>query len=111
MEDSQGGPGMGLRIEPLWDPTGTVSVEVDDDRHELVVTAEGEELRFALREDRPERLGWVEQRREQGRGRRRRVAVGDVVCHCLREWDAEQEVLALSWRAAARALGRGGRWV
>jgi hypothetical protein len=101
---------MGLRIEPLWDPTGTVTVEVHDDRHELVVTAQGQELRFTLREERPERLGWVEQRLEHGRVRRRRVAVGDVVCHCLREWDAEQEVLALSRRAAARALGRGGRW-
>lgn len=103
---------MGLQIKPLWDPTGSVSVEVHDDRREVVVTAEGERLRFVLREDRPERLGWVEQRVEDGRvRRRRRVAVGDVVCHCLREWEAEQEVLALSEQAAARALERGGRWL
>jgi hypothetical protein len=110
MEDSEGGPQMGLRIEPLWDPTGAVSVEVDDERRELVLAARGEQLRFVLREDRPERLGWVEHRLEAGRVQRRRVAVGEVVCHCLREWDAEQEVLALSQRAAARALARGGRW-
>jgi hypothetical protein len=110
MEDSEGGS-MGLQIRPLWDPTGTVSVEVRDDRGELIVAADGEELRFTLREDRPERLGWVERRVRDGRvRRRRRVAVGEVVCHCLREWDAEQQVLALSERAAARALERGGRW-
>jgi hypothetical protein len=110
MEDAEGGPQMGLRIKPLWDPTGTVSLEVDEERRELVLAAGGEQLRFVLREDRPERLGWVEQRLEGGRARRRRVAVGEVVCHCLREWDAEQEVLALSERAAARAVKRGGRW-
>jgi hypothetical protein len=101
---------MGFRIKPLWDPTGSVSVEVDDERGELVVAARGERLRFVLRDDRPERLGWVEHRGEGGRVRRRRVAVGEVACQCLREWDAEQQVLALSRRAAARALGRGGAW-
>jgi len=102
---------MGLQIRPLWDPTGTVSVEVHDDRRELVVSTGGDELRFTLREDRPDRLGWVEQQVRDGRVRRcRRVAVGDVVCHCLREWDAEQEVLALSEQAAGRALERGGHW-
>src|SRR5215216_5115848 len=62
MEDSEGGRQMGLRIRPLWDPTGTVSLEIDEERRELVVSAEGERLRFVLREDRPERLGWVEHR-------------------------------------------------
>ena len=32
MEDSEGGPQMGLRIKPLWDPTGDVSVEFDEER-------------------------------------------------------------------------------
>ena len=110
MEDSEGGAQMGVQVRPLWDPTGTVSVEVDKERRELVVTAGGELLKFVLREDRPERLGWVEHRREDGRMRRRGVAVGDVVCHCLREWEAEEQVLELSRRAARRALASGGRW-
>ena len=37
-------------------------------------------------------------------------SVGEVVCHCLREWEAEQQVLELSRRAARRALRRGGPW-
>jgi hypothetical protein len=110
MEDSEGGPQMGLRIKPLWDPTGAVSVVVDEERRELVLAARGERLRFVLREDRPERLGWVEHRLADGRVQRRRVAVGEVVCHCLREWDAEQQVIELSEQAVARALERGGRW-
>jgi hypothetical protein len=101
---------MGLRIKPLWDPTGGVSVEFDDDRRELVVSIRGELLRFVLREERPERLGWVECGTAHGAVRRRRVAVGEVVCHCLGEWEAEQRVLELSRRAAGRALRRGGRW-
>jgi hypothetical protein len=101
---------MGLQISPLWDPTGTVTVEVDDDRHELIVRTGTETLRFVLREDRPDRLGWVEYRDANGTVRRRRVSVGEVVCHCLREWDAEQHVLRLSREAARRALARGGRW-
>jgi hypothetical protein len=110
MEDSEGGPQMGLRIEPLWDPTGAVCVEVDEERRELVVRAGAELLRFVLREERPERLGWVECRPAHGTVRRRRVAVGEVVCHCLGEWEAEQRVLELSRRAAGRALRRGARW-
>ncbi len=110
MEDSEGGLEMGARIEPLWDPTGTVSVEVDQDRRELVVTARGERVEFALAEERPERLGWVERRAEDGRVRTRHVSVGEVVCHCLREWEAEQQVLELSRKAARRALKRGGPW-
>lgn len=101
---------MGTQIKPLWDPTGTVSVEVDQDRCELVVRAGAQLIEFALAEERPERLGWVERRAEDGLLRHRRVAVGEVVCHCLREWEAEQQVLELSGRAARRALGRGGPW-
>ena len=110
MEDSEGAVEMGLSVRPLWDPTGTVSVEVDDERGRVVVTARDERLTFVLRESRPERLGWLERRVQDGRVRRRRVSVGEVACHCLREWEAEQRVLALSRQAAARALARGGRW-
>jgi hypothetical protein len=101
---------MGLQIRPLWDPTGTVTVEVDDDRRELTVRTELDVLQFVLREDRPDRLGWVEGRGANGTARRRRVPVGEVVCHCLREWEAEQHVLRLSRQAASRALRRGGPW-
>ena len=101
---------MGVQIRPLWDPTGSVSVEIDEERRELVVSARGERLEFALCEERPERLGWVERRVEAGRVRQQRVAVGDVVCHCLRELDAEQGVLAVSRAAARRARARGGPW-
>jgi hypothetical protein len=79
MEDSEGGPKMGLRIKPLWDPTGSVSVEFDEERRELVVRTGGELLRFVLSEERPDRLGWVECRTAHGAVRRRRVAVGEVV--------------------------------
>jgi hypothetical protein len=101
---------MGLQIKPLWDPTGTVSVELHDERPEAVVRTEVEVLRFVLKEDRADRLGWVEYRYTSAAVRRRRVAVGEVMCHCLREWDAEQRVLELSREAARRALARGGRW-
>ena len=101
---------MGLLIRPLWDPSGTVSVEVGDECPELVVRTEAEVLRFVLKEDRADRLGWVEYRHANRVVRRRRVAVGEVVCHCLREWDAEQWVLELSRQAARRAQARGGRW-
>lgn len=101
---------MGAQIRPLWDPTGEVSVELDERSRELVVRARGERLEFELREDRPERLGWIERRVLDGRVGRRRVPVGDVVCHCLRELEAEEGVLALSRRAARRALRLGGPW-
>lgn len=110
MEDSERGVKMGAQIRPLWDPTGTVSVEVDQERGELVVRAGAERIEFALAEERPQRLGWVERRSDDGRVRSRRVSAGEVVCHCLREWDAEQQVLELSRRAARRALKRGGPW-
>ncbi|MCA1679268.1 MAG: hypothetical protein LC777_10150 [Actinobacteria bacterium] len=111
MEDSSKGAVMGTQIKPLWDPTGTVSVEVDQDRRELVVRAGAQLIEFALGEERPERLGWVERRAEDGRVRSRHVSVGEVVCHCLREWEAEQQVLELSRRAARWARARGGPWV
>jgi hypothetical protein len=38
------------------------------------------------------------------------VPVGEVVAHCLREWDAEQEVLAITEQAVRDAARRGGAW-
>jgi hypothetical protein len=96
---------MTVETSPTWDPTETLRVRVDSERRELVVTAGGERIAFALRGDRPDRLGWVRLTPP-----RRRVAVGDVVAHCLRQWDAEQEVLAISIRAAEQASRRGGSW-
>jgi hypothetical protein len=101
---------MALEIRPAWDRSGKVRLRLCEERRELVVTADGEITRYRLWEDAPDRLGWVERRLEQGLVRRRRVAVGDVACACLREWDAEQRVIALSLAAAARAHRRGGRW-
>jgi hypothetical protein len=96
---------MAVETSPAWDPTGTLRVRVDAERRELVVAAGGERIAFALRCDRPDRLGWVRLSPP-----RRRVAVSEVVAHCLREWDAEQEVLAISVRAAVQASRRGGAW-
>src|SRR5918995_6048233 len=101
---------MGLEIKPAWDRSDTVRLTLRDQRRELVVSAGGGRPRDRLWEDAPDRLGWVERRHEQGLVRRRRVAVGDVVCACLREWDAEQWVIELSLAAAARAHRRGGPW-
>jgi hypothetical protein len=81
---------MTLEIKPSWDRSETVSLRLCEERRELVVTADGEVGRYRLREDAPDRLGWVERRLERGRVRRRRVPVGEVVCACLREWEAEQ---------------------
>jgi hypothetical protein len=101
---------MALEIRPAWDRSETVSLRLSEERRELVVSARGEPIHYRLREDAPDRLGWVERRVESGLVRRRRVAVGDVACACLREWDAEQGVIELSLAAAARAQRRGGRW-
>jgi hypothetical protein len=101
---------MTLEIKPSWDRSETVRLRLCEERRELVVTADGEESRYRLREGTPDRLGWVERRLERGRLRRRRVPVGEVVCACLREWEAEQRVIELSLAAAERARRRGGRW-
>lgn len=101
---------MTLDIRPTWDPGDTVRLALCDQRRELVLSADGEVVQYLLREQRPERLGWVERRLEDGLVRRRRVTVGEVVCACLREWEAEQLVLELSRVAARRALRRGERW-
>jgi hypothetical protein len=99
-----------LEIRPGWDRSGTVSLKLCEERRELVVRAGGEVTRYRLRDGAPDRLGWIEVRRDGGRVRRRRVAVSEVACACLREWDAEQRVIELSLAAAARADRRGGRW-
>jgi hypothetical protein len=101
---------MTLEIKPSWDRSETVRLRLCEERRELVVTADGEYSRYRLRDDAPDRLGWVEHRRERGRVRRRRVPVGEVVCACLREWEAEQRVIELSVAAAERARRRGGGW-
>jgi hypothetical protein len=97
---------MALAITPSWDPTGTVSLRVDRARGTLVVRDDGEETRFRLRRDRPERLGWW---RREGRSLVR-ASVAEVVCHCLREWEAEQEVLAMSRAAVSAAREGGAEW-
>lgn len=95
-----------IEIAPQWDPTGTVAITVDEQRAEVMVRGGGQVIGYRLRDDRPQRLGWVERRLESGLLRRRRVSVGEVVCGCLREWDAEQAVIALSVTAAQRAAER-----
>ena len=101
---------MALEIRPAWDRSETVRLRLCEERRELVVTAGGEPTHYRRRDDAPDRLGWIERKFEQGLARKRRVAVGDVACACLREWDAEQRVIELSLAAAARAEQRGGRW-
>jgi hypothetical protein len=96
---------MTVEVRPNWDPTGTLRVSADRGRRELVVSVDGERIEFALRAGRPDRLGWV--RRTPPR---RRVPVGEVVAHCLREWDVEQEVLAINEQAVREAARRGGSW-
>jgi hypothetical protein len=93
-------------ITPSWDPTGTVRLRIDHRRGELTVLDEGEATSFRLRRDRPERLGWW---RREGRSWVR-TSVSEVVCHCLREWEVEQEVLAMSRAAVAAARAAGGEW-
>ena len=80
MEDSEGGPQMNLRIKPLWDPTGSVAVEVDDDRHELVVRAGGELFQFVLREFGAELVAGEGAGAECGDGRSARRTGPPVSC-------------------------------
>jgi hypothetical protein len=96
---------MTLEIRPTWDPTGTLRVCVDRDGRELVLSINGERIEFILRAEEPEQLGWL-----QWTPPCRRVSVGEVVAHCLREWDAEQAVLEITEQAARDAARRGGSW-
>lgn len=96
-----------LVIAPRFDPTGTVRVEIDADRGDVVVTDEGEVYRYVLAEHDPERLGWA----LRHDGCREAIAtVGEVVSRCLRDWDAEQAIAGLTLAAAARAERRGEEW-
>ncbi|MBD0282651.1 MAG: hypothetical protein ICV69_10725 [Thermoleophilaceae bacterium] len=101
---------MAVEIRPVWDRSETVSVRVCEQRGELIVRAGGERMQFVLREERRGRIHWVERAPGRRGARNVPVSVGDVVCHCLREWDAEQRVIELSLGVAARAHRRGGRW-
>jgi hypothetical protein len=96
---------MAVEARPTWDPTGTLSVSVDCDRRAVLLRLDGQRTEFVLRTERPERFGW-----ERRTPPRRRVAVTEVVAHCLREWDAEREVLAISEQAAREAGRRGAAW-
>jgi hypothetical protein len=96
---------MTLEIRPTWDPTGTLRVVVDRDRCELVLSVDGQRIEFILRAEEPESLGWL-----RWTPPCRPVPVGEVVAHCLREWEAEQAVLELTERAARDAARRGGAW-
>jgi hypothetical protein len=101
---------MALEIRPAWDRSGTVRLWLCEERRELIVSAGGERMQFVLREERPGRVHWVERAPGRRGARNVPVSVGDVACHCLREWDAEQRVIELSLAVAARAQRRGGRW-
>jgi hypothetical protein len=93
---------MALEIRPAWDRSETVMLKLCDHRRELVVSAGGERMQFVLREARLGRIHWVERAPGRRGARNVPVSVGDVVCHCLREWDAEQRVIELSLAAADR---------
>lgn len=101
---------MAVEISPRWDPTGTVSLTLDTRCGELEVRTADGPIRFALRSARPATLGWAEQRPGPGTTCWARVSVAHVVCHCLRELEAEEAVIALTRRAAERAANRGGEW-
>lgn len=100
-----------LEICPAWDPTGAVAIRVWPERREVTVTTDAEELRYRLDTARPERLGWVERRSDQGGTPAwQRVSTSEVVLACLREWEAEEAVIELSVRVGRAARGRGGAW-
>jgi hypothetical protein len=96
---------MKLEIRPTWDPTGTLRVCVDRDRRELVVSVDGQRIEFILQAEQPDHLGWL-----QWTPPCRPVSVGEVVAHCLREWDAEQAVLEMTEQAARDAARSGDGW-
>jgi hypothetical protein len=96
---------MTLEIRPIWDPTGTLRVAVDRDRRELVLSMDDRRIEFILHGEEPDQFGWL-----QWTPPCRRVSVGEVVAHCLREWDAEQAVLEITEQAAREAARRGGDW-
>ena len=96
---------MTLEIRPTWDPTGTLRLCVDRDRRELTLSVDGQRIEFILQAEEPNQLGWLRWTPPCGL-----VPVGEVVAHCLREWDAEQAVLEMTERTARDAARRGGPW-
>ena len=96
---------MTLEIRPTWDPTGTLRVCVDRDRRELVLSVDRQRIEFILQSEQPDHLGWL-----RWTPPCRPVSVGEVVAHCLREWDAEQAVLELTEQAVRDAARSGGAW-
>jgi hypothetical protein len=101
---------MSLEITPTWASGQAVTLRLCHQRRELTVHTPGEVCQYVLRDTRPDRLGWVARTLDGERLGRRRVTVGEVVFACLREWEAEQAVLALTELATRRATRRGGDW-
>ncbi len=89
-----------LVVRPACDPAGTLTLQLCAERGELVVDDDGKRTRFSLCEGGDE-VGWVRDGRP--------VELREVIDHCLRDWSAEQAVLAMSKAAAERAgADRGG---
>lgn len=101
---------MALEITPTWASGQAVTLRLCHQRRQLTVHTPGEVRQYVLHETSPERLGWVEHTLHGERPGRRRVTVGEVVFACLREWEAEQAVLALTTAAARGAGQRGKPW-
>ncbi len=83
-----------LVVRPTCDPAGTLTLHLDSERGALVVDDDGERTRFSLCEG-GEEVGWVSDGHP--------VELREVIAHCLRDWSAEQAVLAMSKAAVARA--------
>lgn len=83
-----------LVVRPTCDPAGTLTLRLDSGRGRLVVDDGGERTRFSLCEG-GEEVGWVRDGHP--------VELREVLAHCLRDWSAEQAVLAMSKAAVARA--------
>jgi hypothetical protein len=83
-----------LVVRPTCDPAGTLTLHLDSERGSLVVDDGGERTRFSLLEGGDE-VGWYR--------RGKPVELREVIAHCLRDWTAEQAVLAMSQAAVERA--------
>lgn len=90
-----------LVVRPACDPAGTLTLHLCAERGELVVDDDGKRTRFSLGEG-GEEVGWFRDGKP--------VELREVVAHCLRDWSAEQAVLAMSKAAVAQAgWDRGAR--
>ena len=102
---------MALEITPTWaSDDHPVTLVLCQRRRELTITTPGETSQYVLCDTHPERLGWVARTLAGERPGPRRVTVGEVILACLREWEAEHAVLALTTHAARRASQRGADW-